>query len=48
MRMSFSRVETFVNCPYRFKLRYLDKLETLPEWDDPANPLIIGTALHHI
>lgn len=47
MRMSFSRVETWMGCPYRFKLRYLDGLETLPNWDDPANPLIIGTALHH-
>ena len=47
MRMSFSRVETWLGCPYRFKLRYLDGLETLPEWDDPANPLVIGTALHH-
>jgi phage nucleotide-binding protein len=47
MRFSFSRVECFKNCPYHFKLRYIDKLETLPDYDDPANPLIIGTALHH-
>ena len=47
MRFSFSRVECFKNCPHQFKLRYLDKLETLPNYDDPANPLIIGTALHH-
>lgn len=47
MRFSFSRVETYKNCPHQFKLRYLDKLETLPNYDDPANPLIIGTALHH-
>lgn len=47
MRFSFSRVECFKNCPYQFQLRYLDKLETLPNYDDPANPLIIGTALHH-
>ena len=47
MRFSFSRVECFKNCPYQFKLRYIDKLETLPDYDDPANPLIIGTALHH-
>lgn len=47
MRFSFSRVETYKNCPYQFKLRYIDKLETLPDYDDPANPLIVGTALHH-
>ena len=47
MRFSFSRVETYKNCHHQFKLRYLDKLETLPNYDDPANPLIIGTALHH-
>ena len=47
MRFSFSRVETYKNCPYQFKLRYIDKLETLPNYDDPANPLIVGTALHH-
>lgn len=47
MRFSFSRVECFKNCPYQFKLRYLDKLETLPDYDDPANPLIVGSALHH-
>lgn len=47
MRFSFSNVETFQQCPFKWKLRYLDKLETLPNWDDPANPLIIGSALHH-
>ena len=47
MRFSFSRVECFRNCPFQFQLRYLDRLETLPNYDDPANPLVIGTALHH-
>ena len=47
MRFSFSNIETFGQCPYKWKLRYLDKLETIPNWDDPANPLIIGSALHH-
>ena len=45
MKLSHSRVETFVKCPYQFKLRYIDKLETLPA-DDPASPLILGHALH--
>lgn len=45
MQVSHSRVETFVKCPYQFKLRYIDKLETYFN-GDPANPLVIGTALH--
>lgn len=47
MRYSFSRVDCFKTCPYQFKLRYIDKIQTLPEWNDAANPLIIGSALHH-
>ena len=45
MKLSHSRVECFNKCPYQFKLRYIDKLETLPT-DDPASPLILGHALH--
>lgn len=47
MRYSFSRIETYQSCPYKFRLRYIDKLDTLPDWDDAANPLTIGTAMHH-
>ena len=47
MRYSFSRVETYRNCPHKFYLRYIEGLDTLPDYDDAANPLIIGTALHH-
>lgn len=43
---SHSRVETFNNCPYKYKLRYLDEVKTLPN-DDPQDPLKIGTAMHH-
>ena len=45
MQYSHSRLECFENCPYLYKLRYGDRLETLPS-DDPANPLYLGTALH--
>lgn len=45
MEYSYSRVETFKNCPYKYKLRYIDELKTLPS-DDPQNPLIIGSAMH--
>ena len=44
-QFSHSRVESFKQCAYKFKLRYIDGLQTLPN-DDPANALIIGTALH--
>lgn len=45
MKLSHSRVECFNKCPYQFKLKYIDKLETLPT-DDPTSPLILGHALH--
>ena len=41
----YSAVSTFEQCPYRYKLQYIDHLQTLPS-DDPTNALIIGTALH--
>lgn len=44
-RMHFSTAECFENCPARFDFRYNQELEVLPS-DDPANPLIVGTALH--
>lgn len=45
MQVSHSRVETFKQCAYKFKLRYIDGLETYFN-GDAANPLIVGTALH--
>ena len=45
MRLSHSRVECFNKCPYQYRLRYLDKLKTLPN-TDPDNALVLGTALH--
>lgn len=42
---SYSRVSLFNDCPYHFKLRYIDKLTELPKYD-ANNPLIIGHALH--
>ncbi|WP_424474817.1 AAA family ATPase [Oceanobacillus kimchii] len=43
---SYSRVDLYEKCPYHFKLRYVDKLTEIPDWNNPANPLIIGNALH--
>lgn len=41
----YSAVSTFEQCPYRYKLQYIDGLKTIPT-DDPTNALVIGTALH--
>ena len=42
---SYSRVDLFENCPYHFKLRYIDKLTELPRYD-ANNPLLLGGAMH--
>ena len=44
-QVSHSRVECFKQCAYKYKLRYVDKLETYFD-GEAANPLVIGTALH--
>lgn len=45
MQFSHSRVECFENCPYRYKLRYVDKLKVLDDFE-PQDPLKLGTSLH--
>lgn len=45
MKFSYSRVECFGSCPYKYKLQYGDRLKTLPD-QDPQNALYLGTALH--
>lgn len=45
MQVSYSRVSTHEKCPYQFKLRYVDKLETIFNCD-PQNALVLGHALH--
>ena len=42
---SYSRVSLFQDCPYHFKLKYIDQLTELPKYD-ADNPLFIGHALH--
>lgn len=41
----YSAVSTFEQCPFQYKCRYIDGLQTIPS-DDPTNALVIGTALH--
>lgn len=43
--ISYSRVDTYKNCPFLYKLRYLDKLETKPS-QDPTDARYLGTAVH--
>ncbi len=47
MKISFSNIETFGNCPYKWKLHYKDGLRTIPNWDDASNALLMGSAMHH-
>lgn len=42
---SYSRVGCFEQCPYKYKLRYIEGIEPYPNYD-PQNALILGTALH--
>ena len=44
-RCSHSRVETFNRCPFKYFLRYVEGLDTIPNME-PDNALILGTALH--
>lgn len=43
--MSYSRVDSFEKCPFKWKLRYIDKLEAIPD-TSPTNALNLGTAMH--
>lgn len=45
MQFSYSRVDCFNSCPYKFKLSYIDELETYDDYD-PVSPLKLGSALH--
>lgn len=45
MQFSHSRVGTFENCPFKFKLHYIDGLRVIPDpWANDA--LVVGNALH--
>ena len=45
MVVSHSRVECFESCPFKYKMRYIDKLKTVKA-TDPDNALFLGTSLH--
>lgn len=44
-RFGYSAVSTYEQCPYRYRLQYLDHVETLPDYA-PDNALVVGTAFH--
>lgn len=39
-------MDCFKNCPYKYKLRYIERLKVLQDYE-PNNPLLIGTLLHN-
>lgn len=45
MQFSYSKVSTYKDCPYKYKLMYVDKLEPKPDLS-PTNALFFGTATH--
>lgn len=45
MKLSYSRISTYEKCPYQFKLRYVENLQTIFNCD-PQNALTLGHALH--
>lgn len=45
MKFSYSQIECFTKCPYQYRLRYLEKLKTIPD-QEADNPLYLGTAIH--
>ena len=44
--ISYSRVEAFKSCPFRYKVRYVDGIKVPPDNTQAANALSIGSALH--
>lgn len=43
--ISHSRIELFNDCPYKFKLKYIDELETIKD-QQANNPLFLGDGIH--
>lgn len=45
MKFSYSNISTFSQCPYRWYLRYKERLKTLPE-TNADNALYLGLGIH--
>jgi RecB family exonuclease len=46
--MSKSKLSTYRNCPYNFKLTYIDKLNEFDDEPEEGSPLKIGLEVHKI
>lgn len=44
--MRQSAISTYLNCPYKYKLQYVDNLKTIPN-GKADNALVIGKAIHY-
>lgn len=44
-KFSYSRVDCFHRCPYKYQLRYIEELDTLPTYE-ASNPLHVGSCMH--
>lgn len=44
-KFSYSRVESFISCPAKWKYHYVDGLKVFPS-DDPKNALYLGVSMH--
>lgn len=44
--MRQSAITQYKQCPYKYKLQYIDKLKVIPSYN-PNNALILGTAIHY-
>lgn len=42
---SYSKVDCFKRCPFKYQLRYIEGLDTLPTYE-AANPLHVGSCMH--
>lgn len=45
-QISFSRIESFSYCHFKYKLSYIDKLDVVEVGDVPNNALVVGSAMH--
>lgn len=43
-QVSFSRVDLWRQCPFKYKCRYIDEVPTKPN-NSPSNPLLLGSTL---
>lgn len=46
VKFSHSRVEAFKSCPYKYWLKYIEGIGALPNLDDAANALLVGSGIH--